>query len=178
MLFVCAVLLYLMTLNIILIIPLAWGFYKGLRKGLIVELASILAIILGVFACSKFSDMVADFLGEHIHSHISSLYLSICAVILVFIGVVILVFFIAKRIQKLAEALFLGIANRIFGALFGLFKWALLVSFVLYFFDILNQKAGIVSASTLERSIVYEHLIKLAPLVMPTLLKSKAKLIW
>lgn len=166
-----------MTTNIILLVPLAWGFYKGLRKGLIVELASILAIILGVYACSKFSDMVADFLGVHIHGHVSSLYLSVAAVILVFLGVVMLVFFIAKRIQKLAETLFLGLANRILGAIFGMLKWALLVSFVLYFFDILNQKAGIVPQTTLDQSIAYHYLVKLAPLVMPTLLKSKAKLL-
>jgi len=165
------------TTDIVLLIPLLWGLYRGLRKGIIVELASILAIILGVYACSKFSDMVADFLGTHIHSHVSSLYLSIGSVIIVFLGVVILVFFIAKRIKKLAEALFLGIADKILGALFGMFKWALLLSFILYFFDILNQKAGIVSSTSLEHSWVYMQLIKLAPLVMPTLLKSKARLL-
>jgi membrane protein required for colicin V production len=165
-----------MKLDVILLIPLAWGFYNGLRKGIIVELASILAIILGVYACSKFSDVVAGFLGTHIHSHVSSVYLSVCATVLVFIGVVILVFFLAKRIQKLAEKLLLGVANRILGALFGTLKWALLLSFVLYFFDILNQKAGIVSQASLQQSWVYTHLITLAPLVMPTLLKSKAML--
>jgi membrane protein required for colicin V production len=166
-----------MTVDIILIIPLLWGAFKGFRKGLIVELASILAIILGVYACSQFSDLVAGFLGTHLHSHVSSLYLSIISVIILFLGVVILTFFIAKRIQKLAEALFLGIANRILGAIFGAFKWALLISFVLYFFDILNQKAGIVSQTSLEHSVVYGYLVKLAPLVMPTLIKSKAKLL-
>ena len=166
-----------MTVDIVLLIPLLWGLYKGFRKGLIVELASILAIILGVYACSKFSDLVTGFLGTHIHSHISSLYLSICSVIILFLGVVILVFFIAKRIQKLAETLLLGIANRIFGAAFGMFKWALLISFILYFFDILNQKAGIVPQSTLEHSWMYSHLVVLAPLVMPTLLKSKTMLL-
>jgi membrane protein required for colicin V production len=163
--------------DIVLLIPLLWGLYNGLRKGIIVEVSSILAIILGVYTCSKFSDLVADFLGTHIHSHVSSLYLSICAVIIVFVGVVIAVFFIAKSIQKLAKAIFLGIADRILGGLFGMLKWALLISFILYFFDILNQKAGIVSGVTLEHSWVYTQLLRLAPLVMPTLIKSKAKLL-
>ena len=162
-----------MTLNLVLLVPLLWGFYKGFRRGLIVEIASILAIILGIYACSRFSDMVAGFLGAHLHSHISSLYLSVAAVIIVFIGVVIVVFFVAKRIQKLAETLFLGTANRILGAIFGTLKWALLLSFVLYFFSILNQKAGIVPLATLQHSWVYNHLVGFAPLVMPTLLKSK-----
>jgi len=166
-----------MTANIILLIPLIWGFYKGFRKGLIVELASILAIILGIYACAKFSDVVAGFLGTKLHSSVSSVYLSVLADVLLFIGILILVFFIAKRIQKLAEALFLGIANRLLGGLFGALKWALVISFVLYFFDILNTKAGIVNDETLQHSVVYEHLIKLAPLIMPALAKSKAKLL-
>jgi membrane protein required for colicin V production len=165
-----------MTVDIVLFVPLLWGLYKGFRKGFIVEIASILALILGVYACSKFSDVVAELLKAH--SHLSSLYLSVCSVIIVFLGVVILVFFLAKRIQKLAEALMLGIANRILGAIFGALKWALLISFILYFFDILNQRAGIVSQATLEHSVVYTYLIKLAPLVMPTLIKSKANLVF
>lgn len=166
-----------MTTNIILAIPLIWGFYKGFKKGLIVELASILAIILGVYACSKLSDVVANYLGANIHTHLSSLYLSIISVAIVFIGILILVFFLAKRIQKLAEALFLGMANRILGGLFGAFKWAFLISVFLYLFDILNAKAGIVGTDVLQQSWMYTHLVLLAPLIMPTLLKSKAKLL-
>jgi membrane protein required for colicin V production len=165
-----------MVTNIILAIPIVWGFYKGFKKGLIVELASILAIILGVYACSKFSDTVANFLGSNLHTHISSLYLTVISVAIVFIGILILVSFLAKRIQKLAEALFLGIANRILGGIFGAFKWALLISMLLYLFDILNAKASFVSGEVLQQSWVYTHLVLLAPWVMPTLLKSKAKL--
>jgi membrane protein required for colicin V production len=165
-----------MVANIILAIPIIWGFYKGFKKGLIVELASILAIILGVYACSKFSDTVSNFLGSNLHTHISSLYLTVISVAIVFIGILILVFFLAKRIQKLAEALFLGIANRILGGIFGAFKWALLISMLLYLFDILNNKASFVGGEVLQQSWVYTHLVLLAPWVMPTLLKSKAKL--
>jgi membrane protein required for colicin V production len=166
-----------MVLNIILLIPILWGAFKGFRKGLIVELASILAIILGVFVCCKFSDVLANYLGMKLHTHLSSLYLSIIAIAILFIGILILVFFLAKRIQKVAEALFLGWANRILGALFGAFKWALLLSMLLYLFDMLNAKAYLVGTDRLEQSWVYSHLVLLAPLVMPLLVKSKAKLL-
>jgi membrane protein required for colicin V production len=165
-----------MKLNIILIIPVLWGFYKGFKKGLIVELASILAIILGIYACAKFSDAVATFVGTEMHSHLSSLYLSVLADIILFIGILILVFMLAKGVQKLAEKMLLGLPNKIFGGIFGAFKWALLVSVLLYFFDILNTRAGIVGADILQQSWVYSHLVLLAPWVMPALVKSKAKL--
>lgn len=166
-----------MIANIILAAPLIWGAYKGMRKGLIVELASVLAIILGVYACSRFSDLIADFMGAHFHNRISALYLSVGSVIIVFLAVLVLVFFIAKGIEKLAKTLLLGTVNRILGALFGLFKWALLVSVLLYFFDILNQKVGLVQPTTLNQCWMYVHLLPLAPAVMPALLKSKARLL-
>lgn len=173
-----ALFLYCMsTADIVLCIPLLWGFYKGFRKGLIVELASILAIILGIYACSRFSDMVASFIGDNLHTHLSSLYLSVIATVLVFIGILIVVFFLAKRLEKVAEALYLGFVNHLLGAIFGLLKWALLVSVLLYFFDILNTKAGIVSTASLQHSWLYSHLVQLAPCIMPALLKSKAKLL-
>jgi membrane protein required for colicin V production len=165
-----------MTANIILLIPILWGFYKGFRKGLVVELASILAIILGIFACAKFSDVVASFLGTEVHS-MSSVYLSIIADVVVFLGIIILVFFLAKRIENVAKALLLGWANRLLGGIFGAFKWALLISVLLYFFDVLNSKADIVNAETLQRSFVYTHLVLLAPWIMPALIKSKSKLL-
>jgi len=166
-----------MTANIILLIPILWGAYHGVRKGLIVELASILAIILGIYGCAKFSDVVASFLGTELHSNMSSVYISIIADVVVFLGIVILVFFLAKRIEKVAQALLLGWANRLLGGIFGAFKWALMISVVLYFFDVLNARAGLVSAETLQHSVVYTHLVKLAPLVMPALIKSKSKLL-
>jgi membrane protein required for colicin V production len=163
--------------NIILLIPLIWGFYRGFKKGLIVELASILAIILGIYACAKFSDVVANFLGTALHSDVSSLYISILADVLLFIGILIGVHFIAKAIQKLAETLLLGIPNRIFGGIFGALKWALLMSVLLYFFDILNTKADIIAEYKLQYSWMYNHLILIAPLVMPALIKTKARLL-
>ncbi len=166
-----------MIANVVFLIPLLWGFYKGMRKGLIVELASVLAIILGVYACSRFSDMMAAFLSTHIHSHISALYLSVCSVIIVFILVAALVFILARGIEKLAKAMLLGTVNRILGALFGMFKWALLISVALYFFDILNQKAAIIPQTELHNCWMYVHLLLIAPLIMPALLKSKALLL-
>ena len=166
-----------MIANIILLIPIIWGFIKGFKKGLIVELASILGIILGIYICAKFSDLLADYLGAKLHSSASSLYLSVIADVILFLGVLLLVLFIAKRIQKLAEALLMGPFNKILGGLFGAFKWALVISVVLYFFDILNTKLMFVNDETLHKSIVYSYLIKLPPFVMPILVKSKAKLL-
>ena len=42
-------------LDIIIIIPLIWGAYKGFRKGFIIEIASLIALILGIWGGINFS---------------------------------------------------------------------------------------------------------------------------
>ena len=51
-------------LDIILIIPLAYGLVQGLRKGLIKEIAGLLAIILGIYLARYFSLPVSQVLTE------------------------------------------------------------------------------------------------------------------
>ena len=51
-------------LDIILIIPLAYGLVQGLRKGLIKEIAGLLAIVLGIYLARYFSLPVSQALAE------------------------------------------------------------------------------------------------------------------
>ena len=50
--------------DIIIIIPLLWGAFKGFKKGLIIELASLIALFLGVWGAIKFSSVVGNYLDQ------------------------------------------------------------------------------------------------------------------
>ena len=45
-------------LDIILSIPLLWGLYKGITRGIIKELASLLALVLGTYGAIHFSEQI------------------------------------------------------------------------------------------------------------------------
>jgi membrane protein required for colicin V production len=45
-------------LDIILAIPLLWGLYKGVSKGIIKELASLVALIVGIYGAVHFADSI------------------------------------------------------------------------------------------------------------------------
>ena len=51
-------------LDIILIIPLAYGLVQGLRKGLVKEIAGLLAVVLGVYLARYFSLPASQALAE------------------------------------------------------------------------------------------------------------------
>ena len=53
-------------IDIILIIPLLWGAFMGFRKGLVLELASLVGLILGIYGAIKFCDFTAEKLIEYV----------------------------------------------------------------------------------------------------------------
>ena len=49
-------------IDIVILIPLLWGAYRGFMKGFIVSISTFLALILGVYGAINFSDFVSKFL--------------------------------------------------------------------------------------------------------------------
>ena len=115
------------TLDIILLIPLIWGFYKGFKKGFIIEVITFISLVLGVYAGLHFSAIIVP----HISNRVSAEYISIAAFLLIFIAVVVGLYFIGKLLDKLVDALSLSIVNKLAGGLLGALKYIVLVSVVL-----------------------------------------------
>ncbi|MDF2438848.1 MAG: hypothetical protein K0Q95_3224 [Bacteroidota bacterium] len=162
-------------IDIILCIPLIWGLYKGFMKGLIVEAATFIAFGLGVWGGIHFSEMVAASIREKFHWN--SAYLPIVSFAITFLGIVILIYFIAKLIQRMAEGMALGPINKIGGAIFGALKFALVMSVVIFIIDSVEASYPMVSFKTKEESLLYKPVGKIAPMLIPAMNKNQAGVI-
>jgi membrane protein required for colicin V production len=158
-------------IDIILCIPIAWGLYKGFTKGLIVEAATFVAFGLGVWGGIHFSDIMATKIKEWFNWN--SPYLPIVSFAITFLGIVILIYFIAKLIQRMAEGMALGVLNKIGGAIFGALKFAMVMSVVIFVIDALEESYPVVSFKTKEESLLYKPVGKIAPTLIPSLNKSQ-----
>ena len=158
-------------IDIILCIPLVWGVYKGFTKGLIVEIATFIAFGLGVWGAIKCS----GFLGNQMKTsfHWNSPYLPVIAFCATFLAIVILIYFLAKLIQKMAEGMALGAFNKIGGAVFGALKFALVMSVVIFVIDALSESYPVIAFKTKEQSLLYKPIGKIAPMLIPSLDKSR-----
>ncbi len=143
-------------IDIILAIPLLWGAFIGFKKGLILELASLVGLILGIYGAIKFSDFTAQKLTEHVE--VSTEWLGLISFLLTFILIVFAVFLMAKALDKALKIIALGLVNRLLGLLFGLLKYALIVSTLLYIFENMNQKFEFVEDGFSEESLLYKPL--------------------
>ncbi|MBL4710120.1 MAG: CvpA family protein [Flavobacteriales bacterium] len=141
-------------IDIILIIPLLWGAFMGFRKGLVLELASLVGLILGIYGAIKFSDFTAEKLTKYVD--VSQDWLGLMSFLITFIIIVFVVFIFAKILDKTLKMVALGLVNRILGLVFGTLKFALILSTFLYFFENTNNKFDFVEADFAQESILWE----------------------
>ena len=154
-------------LDIILIIPLAYGLVQGLRKGLIKEIAGLLAIVLGIYLARYFSLSASQALTE-----MTGWASNICmplAYALVFIVVSLSISALSYMLTKIIGAIMLGWLNRLFGAIFGVVKMTLLLSVILNFVAIMNQFMPIKDKPIVEQSLLYSPIENAMSAVLPLL---------
>jgi membrane protein required for colicin V production len=154
-------------IDIILGALLVFGFYKGFKNGLFVELASLISFFVGIFVAIKFSYIMSDFLAKHVSWSPKTVQVS--AFIFTLLLVVIAVHLLAKVFTGIVSFAFLGWANTLAGGLFATIKTALLIGIVLSLFQKVNINDMIVSKETQENSILFNPCIKTSETLLPTL---------
>lgn len=120
-----------MIIDIIFVFILAMAVFKGLRKGFIVAIFSILAFIIGLAAAMKLSTVVAHYLEGS--TNISSKWLPFISFLLVFILVAFVVNIVAKLIEKSVEFALLGWLNRLLGVALYLVLYTIIFSILLFY---------------------------------------------
>ena len=155
--------------DILLIVPLVWGTYRGFYRGLIREITSLVAIVIVFYVSVKFYAVFGNFLGSHIHSKLSPAYISIAAFTLLFLALYVIVYAVSIKIEKMTESLHISLINHIAGGLFGLAKWAFMISMVISLLAMFGNQADF-SLIKFNHTWTYNHIQPIAPGLMPSLL--------
>lgn len=136
---------------------------KGLRKGLVVAIFSLLAFVIGLAAALKLSAVVAEYLGTT--TNISQRWLPMLAFALVFFIVALLVRLGAKAIEGSLRMVMLGWLNKLGGVVFYLLLYFLIFSIILFY----TTQLGIIKSETAQISTTYPIIYPIAPVVMEAL---------
>jgi membrane protein required for colicin V production len=157
--------------DIVIAALLIFGFVRGVMKGLFVEVASLVALIAGVYGAIHFSYFIGDFLKESVSW--SEEYVSLTAFAGTFIIIIIVISLLGKVLTKLADFASLGVINKILGGVFGALKIGLILSVVFIFFGKINNTIPFIKKKTLEESILYKPVKKVAPTIFPSIIKGE-----
>lgn len=147
-------------LDIVILIILALFGLKGLRKGLIIEVVTLLALVVGIFGAMRFSDFTAEHLQEVMN--IDPKFLNTIAFVLTFVILVVVVNLIGRAASKLAKTLELGLLDGLGGFVFGVAKGVLLCSLIIVVFNNLHF-SGIIKEETKKESKLYPYIEQTVP---------------
>lgn len=144
---------------IIAVILFLFGF-KGLRKGLIIEVVTLLAFGVGIYGAMHFSDFTAKHLVDFVE--VNPKYLDTIAFILTFVLLVIAVNLIGRVVSNAVKAMNLGFFDRLGGFVFGVAKGVLLCSVLVLVLNNL-QVFGLIKDEVKEKSYLYPYVEQTVP---------------
>ena len=143
-------------------ILIAIACFKGLRKGFIIAVFSVLGFIIGIAAALKLSAVVAGKLAVHTGA---AKWLPAVSFLLVFIAFAFLVNLVGKIIQKTFETVMLGWINRLAGVAIFVLLYSIIYSVFLFY----AVQLKFISAASTADSVVYPYLQPLAPKIIDSL---------
>lgn len=134
----------------------------GLRKGLIIEVASLLGFVVGIYGALHFSDFTAGKLSSQFD--IPPAYVNAVAFLLTFIVLALLVNLIGKLLSKVAKEINLGAFDKIGGFVLGILKGLLLCSLLIMLLNALHLN-GMIREETKCKSMIYPFVERTVPYV-------------
>jgi membrane protein required for colicin V production len=149
-----------MVIDIVLLVMLVMAVIKGLQRGIIVAVFSLIGLIVGIAAALKLSVLVAGWLEDS--TNISSRWLPAISFLLVFVVVVLLIRLVANLIEASVKLALLGWVNKIGGALLYMIIYTLSYSVLLFFLVQLK----LISEKTIAESVTYTYVEPWGPVVI------------
>src|SRR3989339_319687 len=162
-------------LDMVIIVILGYCLIRGIFRGLVKEISSIIGVLAGFYAAYSYYALLAKPLARWISS---TPYLNILSFMIIFCVIFILISILGIIIKYLLNIAFLGWEDRICGAGFGIIKGILIVSVVLISLTaFLPKGAPIIKNSLLSPhvTLISEKMVKVVSKDMKQLYEAKAK---
>ena len=143
------------TLDIAICVIVGFCFVRGIFRGIVREVASIIGVFIGLCAAYIYHPYLADQLSILIPD---VAYSNIVAFLLIFCAILFLVGLLGTVVRNMLKAAFIGWVDRIAGSLFGITKGILITSVVLVALTAFLPKKN----SIIEKSVLAPFVIRIS----------------
>ncbi len=137
-------------LDILIAIPLAYYIYKGWKRGIIFELATLLGILAGIWASVHLSTWVAEALKLEGEGSV------LIAFFITFMGAIVIAYFLGKVVEGLFKMVKAEFLNKLLGSVLGMLKCLIIISILLNFILLIDRNHVIITPKVQEESILYK----------------------
>lgn len=155
----------MIVIDLLIAVLLGYALFKGLQKGLIVSVISLIALIAGIYFSLRFSFFTSEILQQS--TQWSPNAITVSAFFITFLFVLVLLFLLGKILTKLVNAVALGFINKLAGAVFEGVKMILIISVFLNLFQKINYNNLLVSEEKLEESVFYHSIEEVSRSIFP-----------
>jgi len=139
--------------DMLIIVILAFCVIRGVFRGLIKEMSSIIGVLAGFYAAYSYYMVIAKLLSRWISS---AAYLNILSFLILFCGVFFIISILGVVIKYVLDIAFMGWVDRVCGAGFGIIKGILIISVLLIMFAAcLPKNAAFVKESVLAPHVAF-----------------------
>lgn len=158
-------------IDLIILIPLIYGAWKGFKKGFVMELFTILALLVGLYAAFHFSDKITEMIVGKTHEKPG--YLPAISFLLLFLAVGAMVYFGGKALEQVLKLAQLSFLNKGTGALIGILKWGYLTGCIFVFIQSLDTDEKFITKKNKENAILYPAVTGLVSYTIPGVTKTR-----
>lgn len=149
-----------MIIDIAFVLFIIMAVFKGLSRGLVLGIFSLLAFIIGLAAALKLSAVVAVYL--HKDGGAMNKWLPVLAFMLVLVLFIVLVTLIGKFIRKAIQLAMLGWLDSFMGMLLYVVLYTIIFSILLFY----AEKMLLVSKEQIAASYTYPYIVSWGPKLM------------
>lgn len=151
------------TLDLLMLIPLAWGAFNGYRKGLLVEIVGIIAFVVAMIVGFKFLGFGIELLSPYISREVARRILPWLGFSIIFFPTVFMINQLGFSIRRSLKYSVLGTFDSVAGAAVGVFTWVFGISVILWLLSYMNVK---MPPRQVETAFLYPYIRPIAPKVM------------
>lgn len=157
--------------DIIVLVILAIAAVGGFRKGIITQVCGIAGLLLGIFLAFRFSSKLSVWLN------VGETFSWILSFIIIVLAVILVLYFTGWLVHKVVHGVGLGVIDRVGGAVLGILKWGLILSFFMGLLVRFSESTHIFEPEKITGSKTYPPLKKVADIVFPYIIDAKEKYI-
>jgi membrane protein required for colicin V production len=154
-------------IDMFIMVLLVYAVFRGITRGFVLQLASLVALIAGIYLALKFSGFTSHFLVKYWAFDYEYLYMVSLAV--TFVIVFILINILGKMLDKVVEISQLSFLNKLAGAFFNVCKVMLIAGVLLLYIDRVDNRINLLPKNAREGSFFYKPITSVTLLLFPSL---------
>lgn len=137
-------------LDILLAVPMVFLLYKGWKRGIVREVATLVGVLAGIWAAVHLSQQVAEWMNLKSENAV------LIAFFVCFVGAMVLAYLAGRMVEGLMKAAHISMANRVLGAVLGMLKALCVLAVLLNYVEMFDREEKLLKGDLKENSLLYK----------------------